>query len=169
MPLSFLGAGLEGAYESYKPANKTSYRVNAGVFLATTPYFYDNYDDYFGFRVEVQKRFHLIKTTYQKNGCYLAPYAQLKYINLHKKGNPSTFYNQQTTKETAAFGLGVLFGYQVRYATRFVFDMYLGGGLILPTNNAAADVASIAIINPYNRGISVHGGIGLGLLGKPRK
>jgi hypothetical protein len=171
MPLSILGAGLELAYEHHLPGTFSSLRFNAGGFLATNPWFYDNedgvgYENYSGFRAEIQYRIHLIKKEFAMDGFYLGPYAQYKYIYLERP-----YQNIQTSdkfvRATGAYGAGVIFGYQERFASRLMIDFYAGAGLIIPTDQAGANVADISIINPYKRGITLHGGVGIGLL--PRK
>ena len=176
MPLSFLGSGLELAYEYHIPNSYNSVRFNAGGFLATNPFFYENYSDYGGFRAELQYRFHLLRQQFQRDGFYLGPYAQVKYINM-TGSETTTVYDPNTqnystvtttlTTETNAFGLGVLIGYQERTKSRLVIDVYGGGGFLLPSSTADAARANIGFVNPYSRGIQFHGGLGIGFL--PRK
>lgn len=176
MPLSFLGSGLELAYEIHIPNSYNSIRINAGGFLATNPWFYDNYSDYGGFRGEIQYRFHLLRQQYQRDGFYLGPYAQFKYLSM--KGSVNTYVYDPNTgngtyvlenlkTETNAMGLGVLIGYQERMKSRFVIDVYGGGGFLLPSSTPDAARANLGFVNPYNRGIQFHGGLGIGFL--PRK
>jgi len=171
LPFSLLGSGLELAYEHFLPASRESVHINVGYFVATNPYFYDNYNLFSGFRAELQYRFHLLKTPYQRTGFYVAPYAQVKSISLTKNEDPGDPpfipFSPKKIDEAMALGLGVVFGYQQRYASRLVVDFYLGGGLIVPATGNTEQV-DISILNPYNRGIAVHGGCGIGLLPKKR-
>jgi hypothetical protein len=168
MPLSFLGDGLELAAEFHVPNSLTSVRFNAGYFLGTNPYFYDIWSNYSGFRGEAQVRFHFIKSEYQKAGFYMGPYVQYKSISLDRTFDLNDGIGvRKESISTNAVGLGLIFGYEERFANRLLIDFYVGGGLLIPSDAAAAKTVNLAIVNPYSRGISLHGGIGFGLL--PRK
>jgi hypothetical protein len=161
MPLSFVGRGIEAAYESYNPFNKTSNRVNIGIFLGSKALFNDDFNKFFAFRFELQKRFYLQKNPYPKIRTYLSPYAQIKYVSI--------YLSPTNTLETGAFGLGAIFGTQVHFGSRLLIDMYVGAGYLIPSDRDVAYILHSDLINPYSRGGSLHGGIGLGLITKKRK
>jgi hypothetical protein len=162
MPLSFLGAGLELAYEYHIPNTYNSIRFNAGCFLSSEPFFYYDYKDYLGARVEAQYRIHLLRSEFQSEGFYVGPYLQLKYITMQR--NPSYTFDPTTSVTTGAAGFGIIAGKQYRYGNRLMLDFYVGGGFILPTDKVGANAADIPLVNPYNPSITLHGGIGIGLL-----
>ena len=120
---------------------------------------------------------HFLRHPDARNGVYIGPYAQYKFIQLDGT-DYNTIYatNGQVfttatkrTASTGAFGLGVIAGYEVRYASRLMLDMYIGGGLLLPNNIDGAKAADIGFVNPYQRGIQFHGGFGIGFMPKARK
>jgi hypothetical protein len=169
MPLSFLGLGMELSFEHYRPEKLRSTRFNAGLFTAANPYFYDGYKDYLGFRVEVQERFHFLKSKYQAYGIYVAPYAQFKFISLSHKDFYYSYYSSSYTYQkvrSTAIGLGIIFGYEKRYSTRLLVDYYVGGGYIIPTNASTSSRVSVTFVNPYQSGVAIHAGIGIGIINK---
>ncbi len=166
MPLSFLGQGLELGSE-FLLGKKTSIRVGGGYFLGTNPSFYNDSEDYSGWRGELQLRFLSGDVATDREAYYLGPFLQVKHIRLERKviDRSNQWVPIQTLKvsEVTAPSFGVLMGYQTVFPQGFIVDTFLGGGLILPDNKAAAREVHIGFVNPYNRGVILRGGIGIGL------
>ena len=169
MPLSFLASGLEVAYEARIPRTYSTIRFNAGGFLGEDPWFYSDNGSYSGFRIEAQYRYHFLDFAYERKGYYMGPYAQFKSIDLIQRTGDD-FFNPSGGEErqlARALGLGIVGGYQMRSRNGFMIDMYLGGGLIAPVGGRDQEQLHLPVVNPYERGISAHAGLGLGFL--PRK
>lgn len=169
MPLSFLASGLEVAYEARVPRTYSTVRINAGGFLGEDPWFYDSRGSYSGYRLEFQYRYHFLDFAYERRGYYMGPYAQFKSIDLVRQSGGDFFdpFSREERQLARAIGLGVIGGYQMRSRNGFVIDMYIGGGLVAPVGGKDQELLHLPIVNPYERGISAHAGLGLGFM--PRK
>lgn len=167
-PFALFGQGLEFGYEHLGDNLLNGYHFSLGVFVGTDPYFYEPSDEYFGIRAEFQPRFYLQPATRGRFNWFVAPFVMYKHIEVTNFRSdyiydPFNNYEDRRDVTSNAGALGFLVGSQSVSRSGFVFDFFLGGMIILNVNKENARDVSIPLVNPYNRGVALKAGIGLGL------
>ena len=192
MPLSFLGQGFELGYLQLVNSGKAALRINAGVYLASNPYYYNGTDadastytgnrstttskktsDFYGFRVALQYRIYF--NTYRPDGMriFMAPMVQYKTASIVQAKTVSVYDNQtgqsyttsgKATLKAQAVGIALLGGIELYHNSRIMVDGYVGGGPVLPiaSDSIAVDALNIRFLNPYSRGVYLHMGMSAG-------
>ncbi|MCU0390302.1 MAG: hypothetical protein MUE81_04230 [Thermoflexibacter sp.] len=171
-PLALFGNGMEINFEKSN-IKRHSWRFTAGYYLATKPYYYEFYDGFNGVKMELQKRFYLRKFNESRKGTYIAPFLQYKHINLYKNisyllytGTPPV--EQSVTERDNTFASAASFGFvfglqELSLRSRFVIDMFIGSGILIPLNDYVRSVPHLIVINPYEQGIYFKIGLALGV------
>jgi hypothetical protein len=170
--LALFGNGMEMNFEKANH-NHHSWRLTAGYYLATRPYYYEFYDGFNGLKLEFQKRFYVRKFNESRKGTYIAPFFQYKHINIYKNisyilytGTPPT--EQAITERDNTFASAGSFGFVVglqglSLRSRFVTDIFVGSGILIPLNDYVRNIPHLVVINPYEQGIYFKAGFSFGL------
>lgn len=169
--LPLFANGMEFNYERFTK-EKQSLRFTLGYYLAEKPYYYTSFDGFNGLKIEIQLRFYFDNWVRGKGRLYASPYLQYKHINLYKnisyllyEGNPPVEKQINERKNTFASAgvVGILVGSQrVARNSRYVFDMYLGTGVLLPLNDYPRSTPSLFLVNPYEQGFFFKAGLSMG-------
>lgn len=169
--LPLFANGMEFNYERFIK-ERQSIRFTLGYYLAEKPYFYTSFDRFNGLKVEIQPRFYFDDLVRGKGRLYASPYLQYKHINLYKnisyllyEGNPPVEkqVNERENTFASAGVVGILVGSQkVARHSRYVFDIYLGTGLLLPLNDYPRSTPSLFLVNPYEQGFFFKTGLSMG-------
>jgi len=153
---------------------KQSIFFTLGYYLAQQPYYYTTFDGFNGLKVEIQLRFYLDNWVRGKGILYVSSCLQYKHINLYQNisyllytGSPPTERQVSERKNifASAGAVGILIGSQrVARNSRYVFDTYLGTGILIPLNDYPRSTPSLFLVNPYEQGFFLKIGLSMGFV-----
>ncbi len=169
--LPLFANGIELNYERYiKERQSVSFTL--GYYRAEKPYYYTSFDGFNGLKVEIQPRFYFDSWKRGAGRIYASPYLQYKHINLYKnisyllyEGIPPIEKEIKERNNTFASAgtVGIVFGSQtIAYKSRYVFDIYLGTGIVIPLNDYPRSTPSLFLVNPYEKGFFFKIGLSMG-------
>jgi hypothetical protein len=167
-PLSALGSGIELGFEAFDDNNlKNSIFILGGAYIGQGNVLTNTelrVKEFYGARALLNYRFYIdLDDIEQKDRLFIGPYFMFKHIIV--KGEPDPFWTGNTPLgdfSVSAFGPGILFGGSTAIASQLLITAYFGSGFLFNTNEEDAKRAHLTLVNPYNRGIGLQFGLGLG-------
>lgn len=157
------GIRINGAYSQALNFNNYSFNTTLNIL---NPVYVNGLHDMQEFHIEIQPRFYVMPVAPQ--GFYVAPYAHFKtmsfnYIMPGSYNPPITIPARMSDrKQIGALNLGAVLGYQVIAFDRFVFDTYIGGGIVNGFGDANFFRSDLGF-NQYRKGLAIQMGINIGL------
>lgn len=165
-PFGLIGSSLVTGYE--RLVTRTNSAKIIAAFASAEHNEYYNANDLLEFYLEGQFRFYFFQEDefLPLGGFYMAPYFLYKQIEFSNTLTTIDELNRtisSTKKETVpAFAGGYIIGFQVVTESRFILDIYLGGGLVFSDGPQSTEV-DLGKLNSYKRGVESHLGFALGL------
>jgi hypothetical protein len=157
-PLSIVMGGFEPILDWSQRNNKLN-RLALGYFSLSPPrgLYGDEVTRLRGYRIEVQFRKFTDENKNTHIGFYYFPYATVRRMNIWQQEAG----NREVKYDAMMVGGGLGAGYAFPIHGKVSFDLWLATGYVLPVEADEEDLVHLPLVNPYQQGVQIRGGMAI--------